>query len=56
LAVLTSSRAAVETGGGPWAGRWDAAASMREPLRSLARAGVDVGRVAAAVGWEVPGL
>lgn len=56
LAVLTSSRAAVETGGGPWAGRWDAAASMREPLRSMARAGVDVGRVAAAVGWEVPGL
>ena len=39
--TLTSDRAAVEVGGGPWARRWAAQARMREPFRSLVKAGVD---------------
>jgi len=39
--TLTSDRAAVEVGGGPWVRPWSATARMREPFRSLVKAGVD---------------
>ncbi len=39
--TLTSDRAAVEVGGGPWARPWAATARMREPFRSLIKAGID---------------
>jgi tocopherol cyclase len=59
LATLTSSRVAVETGGGPWpGGAWRATAAMRQPFRALAGAPVDAGRVAAALParWRPKGL
>jgi tocopherol cyclase len=41
---LTSDRAAVEVGGGPWTRPWAAKARMREPFRSLVKAGIDPAR------------
>jgi hypothetical protein len=41
-----SSRAAVETGGGPWWDTWRTKAEMREPLRSLVKAPIDPGYIA----------
>jgi tocopherol cyclase len=44
VTTLESDRAAVEVGGGPWARPWAATARMREPFRSLVKAGVDPAR------------
>ena len=58
LTTLTSGRAAVETGGGPWTGEWTGRAAMRQPFRALARAPVDVDRVVGVLPprWRPPGL
>ena len=55
---LESKRAAVETGGGPWGETWAAAAAMRQPFRSLVKAPVDPGRIAALLPerWRPRGL
>ena len=58
LATLSSTRAAVEVGGGPWVGDWAATARMREPFRSLVRARVDPQALAARLPprFRPPGL
>lgn len=41
----SSSQAALETGGGPWAVPWSARAAMAQPIKTLAGLPVDVGRL-----------
>lgn len=55
---LTSKRAAVETGGGPWGETWVASAAMKQPFRSLVKAPVDPERLAGLLParWRPRGL
>lgn len=58
LADVTSDRAAVEIGGGPWWSTWTSQAQMKEPLRSLVTAPIDPeGLLSRLPGsWRPPGL
>jgi tocopherol cyclase len=55
---LRTAAGAVEVGGGPWWSTWQAAAEMREPLKSLVSLPVDVEGLAAALPGPLrpPGL
>lgn len=54
----STTTAALEVGGGPWWGPWSAKAAMKEPLRTLVQAPIDLGKIREVVPGPIkpPGL